>query len=165
MTEMIELARLDFSSVFLSVFVILAGIKTSFSMLEWLVEKLGLETKWMRKKKEDHTLLIQTAQNLSALQDKYKKDMEQLYESGKSRDRQMHSLTIANRELLAGKINDKYKYYISIGGIPEDEVDEFTSLHNAYNGCGGNHHGDAKYHYIMEHLPVIPVEVTLSYKA
>ena len=68
---------------------------------------------------------------------------------------------LAQREVLADKINQKYKYYISIKGIPEDEVDEFTNLHAAYKGCGGNHSGDAKYAYCMNHLPVIPVTTQL----
>lgn len=84
--------------------------------------------------------------------------------SGISRDRQIASLMLANKELLAEKINDKYKFYISINGIPEDEVDEFTNLHTAYKGCGGNHSGDAKYEYVMEHLQVIPVETKLILK-
>ena len=65
---------------------------------------------------------------------------------------------------LAEKINEKYKYYISINGIPEDEYDEFVSMHKAYNGVGGNHHGDAKFEYCIEHLPIIPVETRLKYK-
>ena len=66
--------------------------------------------------------------------------------------------------MLAEKINEKYKYYISIKGIPEDEYDEFVSLHKAYNGVGGNHHGDAKFQYCIDHLPIIPVETKLAYK-
>ena len=61
----------------------------------------------------------------------------------------------------ADKINEKYKCYISIKGIPEDEVDEFTNLHTAYKGVGGNHSGDAKYEYCMNHLEVIPVKTKL----
>lgn len=80
------------------------------------------------------------------------------------RDVQINALVIANKEMLAEKINEKYKYYISIGGIPEDEYDEFVSLHEAYNGVGGNHHGDAKFQYCIEHLPIIPVKTKLVYK-
>lgn len=71
------------------------------------------------------------------------------------------SLRLANKELLADRINQKYKHYIGLNGIPADEIDEFTNLHFAYKALGGNHSGDAKYHYVMEHLPVIPVEVNL----
>lgn len=102
------------------------------------------------------------AQNkLSDKQTELSNLISETIKSGISRDKQITSLMLANKELLAEKINDKYKFYISIKGIPEDEVDEFTNLHTAYKGCGGNHSGDAKYEYVMEHLPVIPVETKL----
>ncbi len=89
---------------------------------------------------------------------------KELKDSISSRDVQIESLVIANKEMLAEKINEKYKYYISIKGIPEDEYDEFVSLHKAYNGVGGNHHGDAKFQYCIKNLPIIPVETKLVYK-
>lgn len=89
---------------------------------------------------------------------------KELKDSISVRDEQINALVLANKEMLAEKINEKYKYYISIGGIPEDEYDEFVSMHKAYNGVGGNHHGDAKFEYCMEHLPIIPVETRLKYK-
>lgn len=99
------------------------------------------------------------------------KDREQSLEIQKElkdsiavRDEQINALVSANKEMLAEKINEKYKYYISIGGIPEDEYDEFVSMHKAYNGVGGNHHGDAKFEYCIEHLPIIPVETRLKHK-
>jgi hypothetical protein len=89
---------------------------------------------------------------------------KELKDSVSARDEQIESLIVANKEMLAEKINEKYKYYISIKGIPEDEYDEFVNMHKAYNGVGGNHHGDAKFEYCMEHLPIIPVETKLVYK-
>ena len=89
---------------------------------------------------------------------------KELKDSISARDVQIESLVVANKEMLAEKINEKYKYYISIKGIPEDEYDEFVSLHNAYNGVGGNHHGDAKFQYCIDHLPIIPVKTKLIYK-
>lgn len=89
---------------------------------------------------------------------------KELKDSIAVRDVQINALVVANKEMLAEKINEKYKYYISIQGIPEDEYDEFVSLHSAYNGVGGNHHGDAKFQYCIEHLPIIPVETKLVYK-
>lgn len=88
----------------------------------------------------------------------------ELNDSISARDEQMDSLITAQKEVLAEEINKKYKYYISIKGIPEDEYDEFVSLHKAYNGLGGNHHGDAKFQYCIDHLPIIPVETKLAYK-
>lgn len=76
MNEIFELTKINFSYVFISVFVILIGIKALVSIFEWVIMKLGLETKWMRKKQEEHNLLIQTSQNLIKLQDKHETDME-----------------------------------------------------------------------------------------
>ena len=89
---------------------------------------------------------------------------KELKDSISARDIQIESLVIANKEMLAEKINEKYKYYISIKGIPEDEYDEFVALHKAYKGVGGNHHGDAKFQYCIDHLPIIAVETKLIYK-
>ena len=215
-----ELSKINFAYVFVSVFVILIGVKTIVSLFEWIVEKLGLETKWMRKKREEHELLLQTSKNLAALQEQHSHDVEEsdahdedikeelsafmteirtsvsetqneikqfaenrindrqqslviqkeLTDSIKSiveyntiKDKQIDNLMAAQREVLADKINEKYKYYISIQGIPEDEVDEFTNLHTAYKGVGGNHSGDAKYEYCMNHLSVIPVKTKLIF--
>lgn len=89
---------------------------------------------------------------------------KELKDSIASRDTQINALMDANKEALAAKINEKYKHYIAIGGIPEDEYDEFVGLHSAYKGVGGNSHGDAKFQYCMEHLPIIPVDIKLVVK-
>lgn len=161
MNEIVELTKINFSYLFIVVFVILIGVKMIVSLFEWVIDKLGLETKWMRKKREEYELLIQTSQNLTALQEQYNHD---IVEYNSNKDQQINNLMVAQREILADKINEKYKYYISIMGIPEDEVDEFTNLHKAYKGVGGNHSGDAKYEYCMDRLPVIPVETKLIMK-
>lgn len=90
--------------------------------------------------------------------------IKKLADDNQEKGRQIKSLVIANKEMLAERINEKYKYYISIKGIPEDEYDEFVSMHKAYNGVGGNSHGDAKFEYCIEHLPIIPVETKLVTK-
>lgn len=87
-----------------------------------------------------------------------------LTKSDGERTHQIESLIIGTRESLGDRINQKYKYYLSIKGIPEDELDEFTSLHAAYKSVGGNHSGDAKYNYCIKNLPIIPVETKLKYE-
>lgn len=72
-----ELLKINFGYVFISVFVILFGIKVIVSIFEWIVDKLGLETKWMRKKREEHELLIQTSQSLTELQKRHQEDIKQ----------------------------------------------------------------------------------------
>lgn len=76
MDSITELFNINFSYVLISVFVILIGGKSIVSVFEWVIEQLGLETKWMRKRREEHDLLIQTSQNLIALQEQHGKDVE-----------------------------------------------------------------------------------------
>lgn len=76
MNEIIELTQINFSSVLIAVSVILIGVKTIVSLFEWIAQKLGLETKWMRVGREEHELLIRTSQTLAALQEKQKQDTE-----------------------------------------------------------------------------------------
>lgn len=145
-----ELITIDYTSLFIAVFTILIGLKAIVSVFEWGINKLGLETKWIKARRQEHELLIQTSQGLIDLQKRHS-DI----------DKQIDSLMVAQREVLADRINQKYKYYISIKGIPEDEIEEFTNLHDAYKGVGGNHSGDAKYEYCINHLSVVPVETKL----
>lgn len=81
MDTITKLTTLDFSSIFISVFIILIGIKTIVSLFEWVVEKLGLDNKWTRKKREDHELLISTTNSLKELSEEHKKDMKDLYDN------------------------------------------------------------------------------------
>ena len=215
MGDLKELVQIDWWYVFIALCILLICIKLIWSLIDWLFfEKLGIETKKMKQKREDKELLKtttelakKTAENLDKLQERHAKDEEEfrknlnnymdesrkdrkalhdemtkftnnrindrkqsieiqkeLNDSISARDARIDSLVIANKEMLAEKINEKYKYYISIKGIPEDEYDEFVSLHKAYNGVGGNHHGDAKFQYCIDHLPIIPVETKLAYK-
>ena len=76
MDAITALTKLDFPLLFLSVCAALFGMKTILSLFEWFIRLLGLETKWMRSKREDHELLLTTSQNLLLLQEHHKRDME-----------------------------------------------------------------------------------------
>lgn len=66
-----ELFKINLASLSISILTILFALKAVVTILEWTLEKAGLETKWMRAKREEHTLLIQTSENLSVLQKEY----------------------------------------------------------------------------------------------
>ena len=211
--EIIEqIPQINWWYVIAAIVILLVGIKLVWSLFDWLfVEKLGVETKKMKQRRQESEQLRVTAElartnaeNLNRLQERCCRDEEdfrnslndymresredrkalheemrtysdnrindrrqsleiqkELKDSIAIRDIQINSLVDANKEMLAAKINEKYKYYISINGIPEDEYDEFVSLHKAYKGVGGNSHGDAKFEYCIEHLPIIPVDPKL----
>lgn len=215
MNDLKELVQINWWYVFAALCLLLVCIKFVWSLIDWLFfEKLGIETRKMKQRRQESELLKTTAElakttaeNLDKLRQRCVEDEEdfrknlneyieesrkdrkalhdemakfannrisdrkqsleiqnELKDSISARDLQIESLVIANKEMLAEKINEKYKYYISIGGIPEDEYDEFVSMHDAYNGVGGNHHGDAKFEYCIRHLPIIHVETKLIYK-
>lgn len=185
------LMQIDYSTLFISVFIVLIGIKGVVTLFEWFGEKYGIETRKMRKQREDHDLLAKTSNDLLILQKDYEEDIQQLIkqdqqiqynlatsiselketiiktqddlkqfaskmvsESVALRDEQIKVLVTAQKEILCDKINQKYKYYLSQKYIPEDEFEEFTSLHTAYKKLGGNHSGDLKFEYCVKNLEV-----------
>lgn len=215
MDDLKQLMQIDWWYVVIAVCLLLFCVKIIWTLLDWLLfEKLGIETRKMKRHKEESKLLRDTAElakttaeNLDKLGKRHTDDgqnfrsslddyiaesrqdrkilhdemikfeqnrisdrnqsleiQKKLTDSISARDERINVLITANKELLAEKINEKYKYYISIKGIPEDEYDEFVSLHSAYKDVGGNHNGDTKFQYCIEHLPVIPVESKLIYK-
>lgn len=83
MNSIQELFKIDFSYLFISVFAILIGIKSIVSIFEWVISKLGLETKWIRKNREEHELLMNTSKSLAALQEEHKKDIRESDEHDK----------------------------------------------------------------------------------
>lgn len=215
MENLKQLVQIDWWYVILAIILLLLCIKTVWSLVDWfLFEKLGIETKGMKQRRQDRELLRTTTDGLNSLE-KGLDDLEQKFEYENSelkecltmfieetrdiikaqdennhrnweiskkirnemtdiikdidednqrQESQINSLVLAQKEMLAEKINEKYKYYISIKGIPEDEYEEFVSIHKAYKGLGGNHNGDAKFEYCIEHLPIIPVETKLVVK-
>lgn len=78
MSEIKELIQINFVDVFFSIFVILFAAKVMWTVFEWLIiEKLGIETKGMRHRREEHELLIKTSEELTILKDKHEESVKQ----------------------------------------------------------------------------------------
>lgn len=84
--EIIEqIPKIDWWYVIIAIVVLLAIIKTIWSLLDWLLfAKLGIETKKMKQRREDSKLLKETselarttAENLDKLQKRHCKDEEE----------------------------------------------------------------------------------------
>lgn len=80
------------------------------------------------------------------------------------RDDKIDALICGSKELLGSTIDQLYSRYISLNGVPENEVDELDDIFQAYKRLNGNHRRDLKYDYIKHHLEVIPVETKLVIK-
>lgn len=159
-----ELTTLDFSLVFVSVFIILISIKAIVSLFEWFIEKLGLETKGMRKKKEEHNLLIQTSQGLIQLQEKHEESVRQSIRHDEIIKADISSLTDKVNEIadtlsdmqkkdnetklkeLKGSLIRYYHKYKDIGEWSKLEKDAFWDLFDDYENRGG----DGYIHTIVE---------------
>ena len=98
------------------------------------------------------------------IQKELKDSVNSIIEGQKSRDEQIVALMCGSKELLGNTIDERYEKYINLGGIPQNEVDEFDSIYGAYRGLNGNHGRQTKYEYVKEHLPVIPVKTELVIK-
>ena len=211
MSAITELTKIDYFQLFIIVCTIMFGVKAVWSLFEWFVEKFGLETKAMRRRREDHNTLLQTVQNLALLQEKHENDNKELkeclsefitetrngldelrlkdiqysenrvhdreqsiniqhdlVESIKAvadgqllRDEQIVAVMDGVKELLGDKIDQKYSRFVSLGCVPENEIDDFDHLFNSYSKCNGNGNRKNKYEYVKNHLPVMPVETRL----
>lgn len=164
MSAIKELTTLDFSLVFVSVFIILIGIKAIVSLFEWFIEKLGLETKGMRKRKEEHNLLIQTSQGLIQLQEKHEESVRQSIRHDEMIKADISSLTEKVNEIadtlsvmqkkdnetklkeLKGSLIRYYHKYKDIGEWSKLEKDAFWDLFDDYEKRGG----DGYIHTIVE---------------
>ena len=65
MSEITQLTQIDFAYVFISICIILFAVKALISLFDWFSEKFGIETKSMRRKREEHELLVNTADGLA----------------------------------------------------------------------------------------------------
>lgn len=92
MNELKELMQINWQYVILSIFILLVSVKFIWSLLDWLLfEKLGIETRKMKQKREETALLRDTAElakttaelakttaeNLDKLQKRHTKDEEE----------------------------------------------------------------------------------------
>ena len=53
---------------------------------------------------------------------------QQLNERSDDRDKKIEALMLGNMELLGDKIDQRFSKYVSLGGIPENEVEEFDGI-------------------------------------
>ncbi|MDL2301472.1 hypothetical protein LJC58_03860 [Lachnospiraceae bacterium OttesenSCG-928-D06] len=72
-----EMLKLNFSSTLLSVFIVLTGFKSILTLLEWTVQKTGIEFKWVQKKNNERTLLEKTAKRITALEEQREIDVRE----------------------------------------------------------------------------------------
>lgn len=77
LNDILSFIHINFSDFLVNVVTFIMGLLAILSLVEKLAEKCGIELKWMRKKREDHELLIKTSMNLEELQKKHREDVSE----------------------------------------------------------------------------------------
>ena len=72
-----QLTELDYKTLIIGIAVVAGSFKIVCNFFSLFVSYLGLETKKMRQKREEHELLITTVKNLELLQNKQMEDVRQ----------------------------------------------------------------------------------------
>ena len=77
MGDITALREINFFYVFLSVFTILVALKATISLIEWFINKFGIETKYVKEKRKEHELLVNTAKELTDLKNAHEESVKQ----------------------------------------------------------------------------------------
>lgn len=159
-----ELTKINYPTLFISVLIILIGIKTIISLIGWFVRKFGLETKWMRKKREEHEQIILNTNAIKELSEKHEESVKQSIRHDKMIKEDISSLTntvngiadtLSNMQAkdnetklkeLKGSLIRYYNKYKNIGEWSKLEKDAFWDLFDDYEKRGG----DGYIHTIVE---------------
>lgn len=144
MTSIAELTNIDYPYVFTAIFIILTGIKAITTLSEWLIHKLGIETRWMKSKREDHELLIQTVQNLTELQERHLEDIQRSDRHDEEIERDIKKLT----DMFLDKQIDDMRWEINhfatqaAEGKPcnKDSYKHCFYIYNKYEKLLSDHH-------------------------
>ncbi|MCM1100152.1 MAG: hypothetical protein NC079_00625 [Clostridium sp.] len=133
-----EFWKIDFSYVLVSVFVILVGMKSMLSILEWFSDKLELETLWMRKRRKERDLLL------------IKKDLAKLSDTVNGIVATLAEMQRKDNETELKKLKDSlvryYNKYKDAVQWSKLEKDAFWDLFDDYESRGG----DGYIHSIVE---------------
>lgn len=156
MDAITDLLLIDFSSFLTTLFAALFGILALISLLEKTADHLGIELKWLRKKREDHALLIATVRRLDALQDKHdgsvaasirndaliREDLSAVSQKMDSISSQLAEMQKKADETEMAKLKDtlvaSYRKYKNAGEWSRLEHDAFWDLFHSYEAHGGN---------------------------
>ena len=112
--------ELDFVSIILAIVTILLAWQFLDKLLVWFWEKTGIEFRHIRKRREEHELLMKTAENLSRLQEQHQEDVERVTQNDRKMQQEfsefveeLKSALTAQREQMdiyaQNRINDREK--------------------------------------------------------
>jgi len=151
-----EFLAQDFGNIILSIFILMAFCIAVYEIIGKFSKIIKKPVKWVSKKDEDHELLMQTIQDLTALHNKHEEDTKQSIRHDEMIRDDIKELTSTIREVVVrlsdmeakidatemAKLKDKilgyYRKYKDLGEWERFEADTFWGLYDRYITHGGN---------------------------
>lgn len=146
---LLQFSAADWTTTVLMFFLIIFAIVELVKALRYLMDWTGFESKGSKRLAQNESEIEELRLEVAQYKDNRIHDREQSLQIQKELLDNIATLRQANMVALGDRINQRYKYYLRIKGIPEDEFDEFVAMHDAYNALDGNHSGDAKFNQAM----------------
>jgi len=173
MDEILALIEIDFSVVFTGVIILLFAFVSILTLIEKISVIINKPVKWLRRRNEDHELLIKTAQGLNELRNTHEEDKEQSIRHDEMIREDLKSVVVIVNDIsnklvimqekddaiemakLKEKILGYYRKYAPLGEWEKFEADVFWGLYDNYIKRGGNSFVRDDIEPVMRNLKVI----------
>ena len=136
MEQIEQFMSIDFSSFFILCFIFMSGVVGIFTLIGKFSEIIKRPVSWVRKKNEDHELLIKTAQSLNELRVKQEEDTKQSIRHDKMIKEDLEKLTLIIQDK---NINDwRYEILDMASAISsgrrysKEQYDHVIDIHGRY---------------------------------
>ncbi len=110
METITELQNYNWFLWIIGTLMIFAAIKYGAGLISWVFSFFGIEFKWMRKRHEEHDLLVQTAQNLSLLQKRHEEDIENSDEHDHAIEQKLSACITEIKDIIKDNRNDTHEF-------------------------------------------------------
>jgi hypothetical protein len=159
-----ELLQINFVSFFIAVFVILTFIVSAVQLIGQFSKIVGKPFRWVKKKDEDHELLVNTINKVNDLEEKQRNDTKESIRHDEMIRHDLNKVSITVDEIAATlsdmkkkdnatevkKLKDKivgyYNEFKDVGEWTKVDKDVFWDLFDDYDARGG----DGFVHSIIE---------------
>ena len=98
--------------------------------------------------------LIETYRKGRNAIDKKMSEFEQLRQNDEHMQHSIDALSEAMQQMLADRLNQRIRYYYSVGYIPENEFKNFQHQYVAYKDVGGNGEMELRFRKCLDDLHV-----------
>ena len=136
MEQIEQFMSIDFSSFFILCFIFMSGVVGIFTLIGKFSEIIKRPVSWVRKKNEDHELLIKTAQSLNELRAKQEEDTKQSIRHDRMIKEDLEKLTLIIQDK---NINDwRYEILDMASAISsgrrysKEQYDHVIDIHGRY---------------------------------